>query len=158
MGYMSYTCRKLKGQQGMRCNRCRAGTVTHQLQVTTQRTGPSQTRRRTGHSLRDGGQLPGSDPQGKGDGPRCSRRARVGGPVDIIALILPPPDQPGQHLGESSAAAAVGRFSRADVTFCQRLRQADSAEEVMAIVQATDGMTHREWNRCTDPAAMLRLL
>lgn len=81
-----------------------------------------------------------------------------GEPVDIIALLLSPPDRPGQHLGEASSGS-VGLVRRlADEVFCRRLRQADSAEEVMEIVQAEGGMTRREWLSSTDPVAMLRLL
>jgi mannitol/fructose-specific phosphotransferase system IIA component (Ntr-type) len=82
-----------------------------------------------------------------------------GEPVDIVALVLSPPDQPGQHLGESSRGWEGLSRHLADADFCRRLRQARSGEEVEDLVQApAGGMTRRQWLACTDPAAMLRLL
>lgn len=81
-----------------------------------------------------------------------------GEPVDIIALILSPPDQPGQHLGEASRGSEGLVRRLADERFCGRLRRAESAEEIGGIVQAEGGMTRREWMSCEDPLAMLGLL
>jgi mannitol/fructose-specific phosphotransferase system IIA component (Ntr-type) len=51
--------------------------------------------------------------------------------ADIVAMCLLPPDRPGQHLGEASPWSE-GLFRRlADEAFRQRLRRADSADEVM---------------------------
>jgi mannitol/fructose-specific phosphotransferase system IIA component (Ntr-type) len=81
-----------------------------------------------------------------------------GEPVDIVALILSPPNRPDQHLGETSRGSE--RLSRrlADEEFFRRLRRAESAEEVGEVMQAEGGMTRREWASCTDPTAMIRLL
>ena len=78
--------------------------------------------------------------------------------VDLIFLLLSPPDQPGRSLGQTSrdAAALLGLLS--DREFCRRLRQAGSAAEMEAILRAGDGMTRREWDACEDPAAMLHFL
>lgn len=81
-----------------------------------------------------------------------------GEPVDIIALILAPLDRPGQHLGEASRGSEGLVRRLADEPFCQRLRQAESAEEIKEIVLAEGGMTRREWMACKDPGVMLRLL
>lgn len=75
-----------------------------------------------------------------------------GEPVDIVALLLAPPDRPGQHLGEASrwSEGLVRRL--ADEEFCRRLRQARSAEEIGEIVLAEGGMLfgaaccRRQWD------------
>lgn len=80
-------------------------------------------------------------------------------PVDIVALVLTPPDRPGQHLGEASRGSERLIRRLADEAFCRLLRRAASAEEIEELVQAEDGgMTRREWSECSDPAAMLRML
>jgi mannitol/fructose-specific phosphotransferase system IIA component (Ntr-type) len=81
-----------------------------------------------------------------------------GEPVDLVALLLAPPTLPGQHLGEVSREAGVllGRLS--DRSICHRLRQADSAAEVEAVLRAGEGMTRREWDACEDAASMLRFV
>jgi hypothetical protein len=79
--------------------------------------------------------------------------------VDIVALILTPPERPGQHLGRASRGSEglVRRLS--DEAFCRRLRQARSAAEIEDLLLAVDGgMTRGEWATCTDPGPMLRLL
>lgn len=81
-----------------------------------------------------------------------------GEPVEIIALILSPPDRPGQHLGEASRGSEALVRRLADGSFCQRLRRAESVEEIGEIVQAEGGMTRREWTACKDPVAILRFL
>jgi hypothetical protein len=81
-----------------------------------------------------------------------------GEPVDIVALCLFPADRPEQHLGETSRGSERLLRGLADEGFCRRLRHAESALEILEIVQAEDGMTRREWAACKGPAAMLRLL
>lgn len=78
--------------------------------------------------------------------------------VDIVALIVSLPDRPGLHLGEALRGSEGLVRHLADEPFCQRLRRAESAEEIGEIVRAEGGMTRREWLACKDPTAMLRLL
>ena len=79
--------------------------------------------------------------------------------MDIIALVLTPPDQPGQHFGEASRGADRLLRLLANRNFCARLRRAESAEAVLEIVQAEgEGMTRREWTTCKDPLPMLHFL
>jgi hypothetical protein len=79
--------------------------------------------------------------------------------VDLVALILAPPDRPGQHLGDVSrwSDGLVRRLADAD--FSRRLRQAGSAAEIEELLQAADGgMTRREWLTCIDPQVILGFL
>jgi PTS system fructose-specific IIA component/PTS system nitrogen regulatory IIA component len=77
--------------------------------------------------------------------------------IDLIALLLSPPDLPGLPGGASrDAGVLLSRLS--DREFCRRLRQAGSVAEMEAVLRAGDGMTRREWEASDDPAAMLRFV
>ncbi|MBV8526039.1 MAG: PTS sugar transporter subunit IIA [Acetobacteraceae bacterium] len=54
-------------------------------------------------------------------------------PVDLIFLLLIPPDAGNEHV---AALAAISRRLR-DPDFTQRLRKADKAEKVLALFQAS---------------------
>jgi mannitol/fructose-specific phosphotransferase system IIA component (Ntr-type) len=89
-----------------------------------------------------------------------------GEPVDLIALCLWPPDEPGRHLGPG--LRLLGGLIRRlpDQEFFGGLRRAGSAEELAALVEAADrgvpaewgGMTERDWLGCAEPGRMLDCL
>lgn len=60
-------------------------------------------------------------------------------PVDLIFLILSPPDLPGQYLRVAPEAEELHRRLRSK-TFCDRLRASTSAEGLREILSRTDLM------------------
>ena len=55
-------------------------------------------------------------------------------PVDIIFLLVSPPDRPGDHL---RALENISRHLRVE-TFCRFLRQANSREAIIEVLQEAD--------------------
>lgn len=55
-------------------------------------------------------------------------------PVDIIFLLVSPPDRPGDHL---RALESISRHLRGD-TFCRFLRQATDRQQIMEILEEAD--------------------
>lgn len=56
------------------------------------------------------------------------------GPVNILFLLVSPPDRPGDHL---RALENISRHLRVDL-FCRVLRQAKSTEDIIEILQEAD--------------------
>ena len=55
-------------------------------------------------------------------------------PVDILFLLVSPPDRPGDHL---RALESISRHLRVE-TFCRFLRQAKSREDIIEVLQEAD--------------------
>lgn len=55
-------------------------------------------------------------------------------PVDIVFLLVSPPDKPGDHL---RALENISRHLRVE-TFCRFLRQAKSRQEIVEVLQEAD--------------------
>lgn len=55
-------------------------------------------------------------------------------PVDVIFLLVSPPDRPGDHL---RALENISRHLRVE-TFCRFLRQAKSREEIIEVLEEAD--------------------
>ena len=55
-------------------------------------------------------------------------------PVDIIFLLVSPPDRPGDHL---RALENISRHLRVD-TFCRFLRQSKSREDIVEVLEEAD--------------------
>lgn len=55
-------------------------------------------------------------------------------PVDIVFLLVSPPDRPGDHL---RALENISRHLRVE-TFCRFLRQAKSREDIMEVLDEAD--------------------
>jgi mannitol/fructose-specific phosphotransferase system IIA component (Ntr-type) len=82
-----------------------------------------------------------------------------GEPVDLVALCLAPPDDPGLHLGQTWRGSEGLFRALRDEAWGRRLRRARSAEEVAARVWAAGGgMTASDWLGCRDPLALLGVL